>query len=82
MQAFKFDTRISETGIILLPFEPQLFNKDVEVIVLPKVKEKEQEQTTKGTAVLDFIQKWTGAFHVDNNDCNQARYEYLMEKYK
>jgi len=40
MQAYKFDTRISEKGIISLPYEPVLFNKEVEIIVIPKsVKE-------------------------------------------
>jgi len=36
MLAYKFDTRISENGVISLPFEPILFNTDVEIIVLPK----------------------------------------------
>jgi hypothetical protein len=80
MQAYKFDTRISETGIISLPFETQLFNKEVEIIVLPK--EKEHKPFAKGNAAMDFIQKWTGAFKIDNDDCEQARYDYLMEKYK
>jgi hypothetical protein len=80
MQAYKFDTVISETGIISLPFETQLFNKEVEIIVLPKVKER--EQALKGTAVMDFIQKWTGEFFVENNDSEQARFEYLIEKYQ
>jgi hypothetical protein len=41
MQAYKFDTRISENGVISLPIEPKLFNKEVEVIILLKVAEKE-----------------------------------------
>jgi hypothetical protein len=57
MQAFKFDTRISETGIISLPFENQLFNQEVEIIVLPKVKKNEHDQTKKETATTDFTQK-------------------------
>jgi len=36
MQAYKFNTRISERGIISLPHEPGLFNTEVEIIVIPK----------------------------------------------
>jgi hypothetical protein len=36
MQAYKFDTRISESGIISLPYESALFDKEVEIIVIPK----------------------------------------------
>jgi len=36
MQAYKFDTRISDQGIISLPYESALFDKDVEIIVIPK----------------------------------------------
>jgi len=39
MQAYKFNTRISERGIISLPYEPMLFNRDVEIIVLTKPKD-------------------------------------------
>ena len=40
MQAYKYDIRISESGIISLPFEPRLFNKEVEIIIVPKAKEE------------------------------------------
>jgi hypothetical protein len=36
MQIYKFKTRISENGIISLPFEPMLFNREVEITVIPK----------------------------------------------
>ena len=41
MLAYKFDTRISEKGIISIPYEPALFDTDVEIIVLPKSKKQE-----------------------------------------
>jgi hypothetical protein len=40
MEAYKFNTRVSDTGIIKLPFEPALFNREVELIVLPETEEK------------------------------------------
>jgi hypothetical protein len=36
MQAYRFDTRISEKGIISLPHESALLDKEVEIIVIPK----------------------------------------------
>jgi hypothetical protein len=41
MQAYKFNTWISEKGIISLPHEPVLFDREVEIIVIPR-----HEQTT------------------------------------
>jgi hypothetical protein len=38
MQAYKFDTRISKDGVITLPFEPILFNREVEITIVPKRK--------------------------------------------
>jgi hypothetical protein len=36
MQAYKFDTRISKNGTITIPYTPDLIDKDVELIILPK----------------------------------------------
>jgi hypothetical protein len=38
MQAYKFNTRISKDGVITLPFEPALFNREVEITIVPKQK--------------------------------------------
>ena len=40
MQAYKFNTRISKKGVIILPDEPVLFDKEVEIIVIPKPDKK------------------------------------------
>ena len=37
MQAYKFNTRISEKGVISLPQESALFDREVEIIVIPKL---------------------------------------------
>ena len=39
MQAYRFNTRVSDKGIISLPYEPMLFDKEVEIIVLTKPKD-------------------------------------------
>jgi hypothetical protein len=36
LQAFKFDTRVLENGIIKIPDFENLINKDIEVVVLLK----------------------------------------------
>jgi hypothetical protein len=43
---YKFDTTISETGLISLPIAPNLRNKRVEIIIIPLV-EKEKHRTTE-----------------------------------
>ena len=81
MQAYKFNTRISEEGIISLSHEPGLFNTEVEIIVFPKpkitIREKEEKYTAK-----DFLRDWTGILKdMSDEELENAKYEYLMEKH-
>jgi hypothetical protein len=46
MQAYKFDAWITENGIISLPHEPVLFNREVEIIVIPKQMAPPEGYTT------------------------------------
>ena len=80
MQAYKFDTRISEEGIIMLSNEPELFNTEVEIIILPKLKEKAKEE--KYTA-KDFLRDWTGILKdMSDEELENAKYEYLKAKHR
>lgn len=36
MQTYKFNTCVSKDGAITLPFAPELFNREVEVTIVPK----------------------------------------------
>jgi len=74
MRAFKFNTKISEDGTIHLPFVPSLFNKEVELIVVPKNEKKEKK------AAMKFVEKWAGFLSSPNTDA--SRLDYLHEKYK
>jgi len=48
MQAYKFNTFITEKGIIILPFiEPMLYNKQVEIIILPLSEQETEHQLEK-----------------------------------
>lgn len=40
MKAYRFITKISEKGTIQLPNYPNLFDKEFEIIILPKQKSK------------------------------------------
>jgi hypothetical protein len=48
MQAYKFDTKISDAGTILLPYAiPNLYGREVELFIVPKeeVKKKKSSQS-------------------------------------
>lgn len=75
MRAFKFNTRISEDGTIHLPFTPSLFNRDAELIVVPKNEKKSIKKAGK-----EFVEKWAG--FLNSNDTDSSKLDYLSEKYK
>ena len=82
MQAYKFNTRISERGIISLPHKPELFNTEVEIIILSKSKEKIKEKDEKYTA-KDFIKEFSGCLkNVPEEDTDDLQYEYLKRKHQ
>ena len=81
MQTYKFNTWISERGIISLPHEPELFNTEVEIIILPKPKLKKKKKEEKYTA-KDFIEEFSGCLkNLPEEDINDLRYEYLKRKH-
>lgn len=75
MKAYRFITKISEKGTIQLPNYPNLFDKEVEVIILPKHKSKEGKMKAE-----EFVDKWAG--FLSDKDTNQAKYRYLSKKYE
>jgi hypothetical protein len=75
MQAYKYETRISKTGQIKLPLNTQLFDKEVDIIIVPKQKTKSSKLVT-----TDFVDKWSG--FLTNTDTDDLRYQYLTDKYK
>jgi hypothetical protein len=75
MQAYKYETRISKTGQIKLPLTNQLFDKEVEIIIVPK-----QETKSSRPKISDFVDKWSG--FLTNSNTNDLKYQYLTDKYK
>lgn len=77
MEALKFVTKVRKHGIIKIPALEIYANKKVDVIVTLKPEEHDDNAQTK---IDDFLEKWAGFFsEVDTDD---AKYSYLMEKYK
>lgn len=75
MKAYRFEAKISKTGTIQIPFTPDLYNSEVEVIILPKT-----EKNLKTTSAREFVGKWSGFLR--NEDTDNLKYKYLSEKYK
>ena len=75
MKVYKFITKISGNGTIQIPYSPSLFDKEVEIIIVPKPMTKNNE--SKAT---DFVKKWAG--FLTNTDTDNSKHEYLTEKYK
>ena len=76
MKAYKFDTKISENGAIQLPLNPNLYNKEVEIIIVPKTK-SEKKKIHKAS---DFVNKWAG--FLTNSETDNSKFNYLSEKYR
>ena len=74
MQAYKYDTRISDTGLIQIPLNADLLDREVEIIILPK-----HDKLSKKKLAGDFIDKWSG--FLSDIDIDEAKYNYLSEKY-
>ncbi|MCL2072692.1 MAG: hypothetical protein FWH18_02130 [Marinilabiliaceae bacterium] len=80
MQAYKFDTKVSENGAIFLPYLiPNLYGREVELFIIHK---EEKSKATKETSAKNFVSRWAGFLKGMNIDTEDAKYNYLSEKYK
>jgi len=76
MEAYKFETRILERGILEIPQLSYFSERDVEVLVLLK---KDKSQNKKSSSIENFISKWAGTFSIDSRE-EDIKYDYLMDK--
>ena len=83
MNAYKFNTRVSDAGTISLPYDSHLYNTDVEVFIVP-VNRNESIDKSHFSA-NDFISKWRGCVkgmeNVSDEELDHIKYEYLKQKY-
>lgn len=75
MHAYRYETRISKDGLIKIPLSNQLFDKEVEIIITPKQKQKTANFTSS-----DFVKKWSG--FLSDSEIDDSKYLYLTGKYK
>ncbi|MGB3588927.1 MAG: hypothetical protein WBA23_20440 [Tunicatimonas sp.] len=70
MKTYRFTAKVSEQGIIQVPYNPSLFEGEVEVALMPKTEWK----ATK------FLEKWGG--FLSDQDADLAKHEHLSTKYQ
>jgi len=75
MLAYRFETKITKDGLINIPISNKLFDKEVEIIILPKRKKKPTKSSSS-----DFINKWSG--FLSDLDIDSSKSAYLSDKYK
>ena len=82
MNAYKFNTRVSDAGTITLPFDSRLYNTDVEVFIVPSsrnIKEKSRFSAS------DFVSKWRGCVkgmeNISDEELDGIKHDYLKQKH-
>ncbi len=79
MEAYKFETTVLENGIIQLPQISKFVNREIEIFIVLKQKDKEINKVSKLT-IDQFTDKWKGFLKGSNPD--DSKFKYLSEKYK
>jgi hypothetical protein len=82
MNAYKFNTIVSDAGTITLPFDSHLRNTEVEVFVVPKSRNITEKSRFSAN---DFISKWRGCVkgmeNVSDEELDCVKHEYLKQKH-
>ena len=82
MNAYKFNTRVSDAGTITLPFDSHLYNTEVEVLIV-QVDSNSKEKSN--FSANDFISKWRGCVkgmeNVSDEELDRIKHERLKQKY-
>jgi len=74
MEAYKFKTKVSEDGTIIIPDRFDVKNTEVEVIILDELTPNEPKKSMK-----EFLDKYSGI--LKGVDADKAKWEYLKEKH-
>ena len=79
MEAYKFETTVSENGVIQLPEISKFANRKIEVFIVIKQQDKEADTINKQTPE-QFTDKWKGFLKGISPD--DSKFQYLSEKFK
>ena len=83
MNAYKFNTRVSDVGTITLPYGAHLYNTDVEVFVVPASRKESLRKNN--FSANDFIRKWQGCVkgmeNISDQELDNIKYEHLKQKH-
>jgi len=79
MEAYKFETTVSENGMIQLPEISKFANRQIEMFIVIKQQDK-QADTAKKITPEQFADKWKGFLKGINPD--DSKFQYLSEKFK
>lgn len=86
MTTFRFSAKVSREGTIKIPNGTELSDKEVEVVISPKVDTR--ENNPEKYDAIDFLEEWSGVLKgkLDNDSTDEnimkIKYDYLMEKHK
>jgi len=79
MEAYKFETTVSENGMIQLPEISKFANRRIEMFIVIKQEDRQSDSANKLTPE-QFTDKWTG--FLKGIDPDISKFQYLREKYK
>ncbi|MDR1738095.1 MAG: hypothetical protein LBR66_04650 [Candidatus Symbiothrix sp.] len=87
MNAYRFNTRISERGVIALPRIPRsLHNIDAEIVILPLRKQDTSKSESKRYSAMDFVSDFSGIVrgkeNISDEELDTLKYEYLNSKHQ
>ncbi len=79
MEAYEFNTVVSNDGVIKIPEISKYINREVKVIVMFKTQEELPINGNEKKSIDDFFEKWSGKFSKIETD--DTRYNALIEKH-
>ena len=80
MEAYKFETTVSENGVIQLPEISKFANRKIEIFIV--IKRQDEETNIMNEQMPEqFVDKWRG-FLKGVVSPDDSKFQYLSEKFK
>jgi hypothetical protein len=81
MKAISREIETISYEMVSLADIPDLFDKEVELFIVPKTSHSLQIIKNRTNKARAFVDKWTGVLLTDKKP-DDLKYDYLMEKYR